>query len=83
MTTTELINLYENHALNRNKSKVYIANVVRAIKEFCTIMQINDLDGFKALNMQYSGDVYLTALRTNGNSPNSIKTKLAMVKGVF
>ena len=83
MTTTELINLYENHALNRNKSKVYIANVVRAIKEFCTIMQINDLDGFKTLNMQYSGDVYLTALRTNGNSPNSIKTKLAMVKVFF
>lgn len=83
MTTTEIINLYENHALNRNKSKIYIANVCRIVKEFCTIMQVNDLDGFKALNMQYSGDAYLSALRTNGNSPNSIKTKLAMVKVFF
>lgn len=83
MTATELVNLYENYALNRNKSKIYIDNVCRVVKEFCQIMQINSLDDFKALNMQYSGDAYLSILRNNGNSPNSMKTKLAMVKVFF
>lgn len=83
MTSTELINLYENHALNQNKSKIYIDSVCRNVKEFCTIMQISDVAGFRKLNVQYSGDMYLSFLRNNGNSPNSIKTKLAMVKVFF
>lgn len=83
MTTTELINLYENHAVGRKKSRIYVANICRVVREFCTIMQISDLDGFKNLNIQYSADAYLSALSNKGNSTNSIKTKLAMVKVFF
>lgn len=73
---------FENFMLNHGKSVTTVKGTVSDVKEFMRIMEIEsieDIDALKPLDIED----YLSAIRENGCSDNTRKTKAARIRVFF
>ncbi len=75
---------YRNHMLNHHEYKFEssLNNIIRDIREFLSIMEIETLNQLKQLK-KTDLDTYLSKIRDIGNSINTRKTKMARVRMFF